>query len=153
MTPFANAVHGGYDGLNSLEATFAKALDKSGVPWARNIPRTGFGIPLISLGTTNFFYPDFIVWSGSNVLAIDTKGGHLLPEATARKLLRISYPDGVDRKLRVRFVSEGRWNESVEMEEKGGYTVWGVRHDGTRQATHLDDIDATVEKVITAVDT
>ncbi len=49
-------------GLNPLEARFAKVLDKQGVPWARNPPRTGYGIPLPSYGPTHNFYPDFIVW-------------------------------------------------------------------------------------------
>jgi type III restriction enzyme len=152
MVEFTNAIHGGYDGLNTLEETFAKALDKAGVPWARNVPRTGFGIPLISLGPTNVFYPDFIAWSNRNVFVIDTKGGHLLSEAAVRKLLRIAYPDGLKRKLRVRFVSEGRWNEFAKLEQKDGYTVWGVRHDGTRQTTHLDELDGVVKAVLKAVD-
>jgi len=147
---FEYALHGGYDGLNPLEQSFAEELDKVGVPWARNPPRTGFGIPLVSLGPTNTFYPDFIAWTDTDVLAIDTKGGHILPEAATRKLLRIDYPDGVDQKLRVRFVSEGRWNPRVEREAKNGYSVWGVRHDGTRRVTHFDQLKEAVADVLSA---
>lgn len=143
---FENALHGSYDGLNTLESSFAEALDETGFPWIRNPSRTGFGIPLISLGPTNTFYPDFIVWDEKNVFAIDTKGGHLLPEAASRKLLSVHYPDGAERKLRVRFISEGRWNSDVEREEKGGYTVWSLRHDGSRQVAHFDELkDAVAE--------
>jgi type III restriction enzyme len=39
---FKNALHEGYYGLNSLELTFAQALDKQGIPWARNPSRTGY---------------------------------------------------------------------------------------------------------------
>jgi type III restriction enzyme len=113
--------------------------------------RTGFGVPLISLETTNTFYPDFVARAGSNVFAIDTKGRHLLPKDASRKLPCIAYPDGLERKLRIRFVSEGRWNQSVELEEKDSYTVWGVHHDGTHQATYLDQLDAVVEAILKVV--
>ena len=36
---------------------------------------------------TRNFYPDFLVWQGNDVLAIDTTGGHLLADKTGRKLL------------------------------------------------------------------
>jgi type III restriction enzyme len=145
---FDNALHGGYDGLNSLESAFARALNETGLPWIRNPPRTGFGIPLISLGPTNTFYPDFIVWDNGNVFAVDTKGGHLLPEAASRKLLSVHYPDGAERKLRVRFVSEGRYNADVEREEKGGYTVWSLRHDGSRKVGHFDRVQDAVAETL-----
>jgi type III restriction enzyme len=71
---FTNAIHDGYDGLNPLELPFARLLDKKEVPWARNPSRTGYRIPLPTMGPTAFFYPDFIVWSGGDVFVIDTKG-------------------------------------------------------------------------------
>jgi type III restriction enzyme len=146
---FSNALHGTYDGLNSLELTFAKALDRIGVPWCRNPPRTGFGIPLVSLGATSIFYPDFVAWNQGDVYAIDTKGGHLLPEAAARKLLKIEHPDGVESKLYVRFLSEGHFNRDVELESRSGFTAWGVRHDGTRQVKHYDSVDEAVAAIVT----
>jgi type III restriction enzyme len=70
---FTNALHEGYDGLNPLESTFARALDGAGVPWFRNPPRSGYGIPLVDIGDTETFYPDFIFWTGNAVVCVDTK--------------------------------------------------------------------------------
>lgn len=61
MESFTNAIHDGYSGLNSLELAFARALDRTGVAWCRNPSRTGYAVPLISVGTTRNFYPDFLV--------------------------------------------------------------------------------------------
>jgi type III restriction enzyme len=64
METFTNSVHDGYDGLNELELKFARALDKTGLIWARNRSQTGYKIPLVTLGQTVWFFPDFIVWAG-----------------------------------------------------------------------------------------
>lgn len=147
MTSFKNAVHPGYDGLNGLEAPFAQALDDAGYPWFRNPARSGYGIPLVSIGPTSTFYPDFIVWRDDTILAIDTKGAHLLAEAAARKLLRIE-PAGTSR-LIVRFVSEGRWSaKDLSQVSKDGYTVWGLKQDSERRAIHFDNLDDVVERVL-----
>ena len=62
VVPFTNSAHEGYSGLNKLELAFAKALDETGYDWCRNPARSGYGIPLITLGATRNFYPDFLVW-------------------------------------------------------------------------------------------
>ena len=72
MHPFEHAVHEGYDGLNFLELRFAEAIDATGLAWCRNPSRVGYGVPLITLGKTTTFYPDFLVWKGDTVFAIDT---------------------------------------------------------------------------------
>jgi len=77
---FQNAVHNGYSGLNELELAFANALDKSRKPWCRNPSRGGFEIPLLDRGNTKTFNPDFLVWGDKVVVAIDTKGDHLIVE-------------------------------------------------------------------------
>ncbi len=77
---FSHALHAKYDGLNGFEKRFAEGLDATKKLWARNPSRTGYGIPLISPGTTRSFYPDFLVWDEANIIAVDTTGGHLLPE-------------------------------------------------------------------------
>ena len=145
---FRNALHRAYDGLNPFEQQFAKALDKTGYAWARNIPRSGYGIPLITLGSTKNFYPDFLVWKDKSVFAIDTKGAHLLAEAAARKLLRIEAPSRSSAKVKVRLVSEGRWNQTAQQVDDEGYTVWGVKQDGSRRLTTVDDLAAVLSRVL-----
>lgn len=147
MEKYTNALHEGYDGLNALELEFARALDREGHLWARNLPRSGFGIPLVSLGPTTTFYPDFLVWRDDLVLAIDTKGGHLLAEAAARKLLTIK-PSSSSPRLAVRLVSPGTYTKEAELEDRDGFTVWGVRHDGTRRVTQIGTMADVATEVL-----
>lgn len=149
IVKFKRALHEGYDRLNSLESNFARALDKHGAPWCRNLPRSGYGIPLPTLGPTVKFYPDFVVWAGDDVFVIDTKGGHLLAEAVTRKLLWIDAPRNATARLFVRLVSEGTWNARAEQVSADGYTVWGVKQGGERTARHYDSLDKVVNAVLT----
>ena len=147
METFSNALHEGYSGLNeSLELPFARAIDKTGLTWYRNPSRSGYNIPLISVGPTRNFYPDFLVWKGKDVFAIDTTGGHLLKEKTGRKLLSIEPAKPTSGRLIVRLVSEGQWNTDVEQEDTAGYTVWGRKQDNTLRAIHVDSVEAAVER-------
>jgi type III restriction enzyme len=146
---FRNAVHDGYDGLNDLEEDFARALEKTEARWCRNPSRTGYRIPLPTLGPTQFFYPDFIVWSETDVFAIDTKGGHLLAEAAVRKLLWIDTPRGATERLFVKLVSEGKYTADATLETKDGYTLWGVRA-GSRAVRNFSDMETLVAAVLTA---
>jgi type III restriction enzyme len=148
MDVFENALHEGYDGLNQLEREFAYALDATGLRWFRNPSRSGYNIPLITVGRTRNFYPDFIVWSGEDVIAVDTTGGHLLQEKTARKLLSIAPAKRQAGRLLVRLVSEGRWTPAVDQVDSEGFTVWGRKQDGTLRAIHVDSIDAAVERAL-----
>jgi type III restriction enzyme len=147
---FKNAVHDGYDGLNSLELAFARTLDKLGAMWCRNPSRTGYRIPLATLGPTSFFYPDFIVWLGTDIFLIDTKGAHLLPEAVVRKLLWIEPPSKVPQRLYVKLVSEGTWKVDATQLTKDGYTLWGAKAAAGRTVKHHDSLDELVAAVLTA---
>ena len=140
---YTNAVHEGYAGLNSLERPFADALDKTGMTWARNPPRSGYGIPLISVGPTSNFYPDFLVWTPERVICIDTKGPHLVHETARRKLLRIRPAPGGPR-LDVQFVSKGKYSDNLEQKSTSGYTCWALGDDGTIQAVSFGELDAVV---------
>ncbi len=149
MDQFSNALHEGYSGLNkSLELPFAKAIDATGLTWYRNPSRSGYYIPLISVGPTRNFYPDFLVWKGDDVYAIDTTGGHLLKDKTGRKLLAIEPAERNAGRLIVRLVSKGKWNSEVEQEDSAGYTVWGRKQDNTLRALHVESIDAAVERAV-----
>lgn len=149
MELFTNALHEGYSGLNeSLELPFARAIDKTGLAWYRNPSRSGYNIPLITVGPTRNFYPDFLVWKDDDVFAIDTTGGHLLKDKTGRKLLSIEPAKGASGRLIVRLVSEGKWNPDVEQEDSAGYTVWGRKQDNTLRAIHVDAVDDAVERAI-----
>lgn len=115
-----------------------------GSPGAVTLRAPGKGIPLITLGSTVTFYPDFLVWVGDDVLAVDTKGEHLLLKAAGRKLLAVRVSPGSATSLHIRFVSRGRFNEQVQEEDKEGFTLWSRREDGTLRAAHHDDLDAVV---------
>jgi len=148
LESFNNALHDGYSGLNSLELTFARALDRTGLPWFRNPSRSGYAVPLISVGTTRNFYPDFLVWKGDDVIAVDTTGGHLLQEKTGRKLLSVIPPKNAAGRLVIRFISEGSYNADIDRQDKAGYTVWGLKQDGTLRATVVESADEAVERAV-----
>lgn len=149
MESFNNAVHEGYSDFNELERAFAHAIDKAGVSWYRNPPRSGYNIPLITIGPTRNFYPDFLAWKSKDVFAIDTTGGHLLEEKTRRKLLSIEPARKNAGRLIVRLVSAGQWNPKGEQEDPSGYTVWGLKQDRTFRTTHVDSVEAAVERSLT----
>ena len=145
---FNNAVHDGYDALNPIELDFAQEIDKTDKTWCRNPARTGYGIPLITLGATNTFYPDFLVWHDDDVLAVDTKGEHLLTEAAGRKLLNVRPHKDVSTQLHVRFVSRGKFSEKIEQQDRDGYTLWARREDGTLSADHHPDMGSVVQALL-----
>ncbi len=149
MEPFTNALHEGYSGLNDLERDFAHAIDKIGLAWCRNPSRSGYNIPLISLGPTRNFYPDFLVWKKKDVFAIDTTGGHLLSDKTAYKLLSIAPATQAGGRLIVRLVSPGKWNAKLEQEDSVGYTIWSRRQDGELRPSHVETVDAAVDRAVT----
>ena len=141
---FENAAHAGYSGLRaSNELPFAKALDVTGMIWARNPDRVGYGIPLITPGPTRNFYPDFLVWTPQRVVCIDTKGQHLVMETAARKLLKINYP-GTGPRLDVQFVTPGRYSDTLEQRDSEGFSAWSLNDDGRISATHFGDLQDVV---------
>jgi type III restriction enzyme len=146
---FDNSIHAAYDGLNDFEKDFARALDKTGVDWCRNPSRTGYGIPLVSLGSTDNFYPDFLAWKNSAVFLLDTKGDHIIADAVARKLLNIGKPARATVSLAVRFISKGQWRKDVVRESAKGFTLWGLNASGDVKVTHSTNIDEVVQRALT----
>ncbi len=144
---FQNAVHNGYSGLNELELAFANALDKSRKPWCRNPSRGGFEIPLLDRGNTKTFNPDFLVWGDKVVVAIDTKGDHLIVEDAGRKLFYIE-STGRGTKLTIRLVTQGQWHaksgEIGKIAGSDGYSVWSLKN-GKPHPVHCRNIAATVQ--------
>jgi type III restriction enzyme len=150
MLPFKNSLHEGYDGLNPLEQSFAEELDRLGLKWCRNASRSGYGIPLVTPGTTRTFYPDFLVWRDDDVFAIDTTGGHLLPEKAARKLLAIQAPSRSTSRVIIRFVSKGRWSSDVQQDHAEGFTIWKLSPNQERRAIHVEDLETAVAQSVRA---
>ena len=142
---FANGLYARYSGLNEFELPFAKALDKTKNVWHRNPSAGGFSIPLLDGGDTDAFYPDFIVWHKKLVFCLDTKGGHLISDAVARKLFDIK-EDGKTKVL-VRFITEGKQTQLRGKAIKGGYTVWKMKT-GSPAPIHVADLDKAVAECL-----
>ena len=142
-TAFAHGLYARYSGMNKFEKAFAEALDKTGDLWHRNPSGGGFWIPLLSEGDTAKFFPDFLVWKGKYIYCLDTKGGHLLSDAVARKLFNIN--DGPTLKLLNRFITEGKQDQLRGKAIKGGYTVWKSKN-GATTPIHVDSLDAAVKE-------
>lgn len=144
---FDNGLYERYSGLNKLEAPFANALDKAGFTWHRNPSNGGFRIPLLSEGDSASFSPDFLVWKGKLVFCLDTKGGHLLTDAVARKLFDIQ--DEGTTKLLTRFISEGKQTVIGGKAIRGGFTVWKMKG-GSPTPIHVSTIDQAVKECLKA---
>ena len=132
---FNRAVHEKYSGLNTLELKFARALDKTKRVWSRNPSNVGYFLPLLGAGKA--YFPDFLVWVDKTVIALDTKGDHLLLEASASKIFEIE-ANGSKSKIILRLVSEGEStmaNGALRKLSNKGYTVWSWRN-GKPHAVH-----------------
>ncbi len=145
---FKHALHDSYD-LNTLEEPIADAIDDTGLPWVRNPSNGGYRIPLLDKGDSLWFYPDFLIWKHDLVFALDPKGGHLIFKDAGRKLLDIRDEKG-QRKLLVRLITEGKWNEHLQKVGPGGYTVWSVFRSTSKLrartvATVADAVDAALK--------
>jgi len=149
LIKYGNSLHEGYDGLNGFEKDFAHALDRTGLPWCRNPSRTGYRIPLATMGPTAFFYPDFLVWDQDDVYAIDTKGGHLISEAAARKLLWIEPPAASATKIFVKLVAEGKWRPDATLVSSEGYSLWGIQPGSGRTTSHFETLDELLSGTLT----
>jgi type III restriction enzyme len=150
MVRFRNAVHEGYSDLNpSLERPFAEALDKTRRVWCRNPSAGGFSIPLLDHGNTRTFRPDFLVWVDNQIMAIDTKGPHLLTVDVMRKLFFIDkLEEGPE--LVIRMVSEGTWHVaptglfSRTGGSSGEYSVW-IQRQGRAHVTPCRNLSEAVD--------
>ncbi|MBR0833186.1 DEAD/DEAH box helicase family protein [Bradyrhizobium manausense] len=146
---FKYAIHNAYDknDFNAFELDFAEALDKARLVWSRNQARSGYSIPLPTPGKTLNFYPDFLVWNGGNVFAIDTKGSHLHADA-ARKLVSIKPASDATKRVFVRFVSNGVVDALGPQPDSSGYTVWTFKPSGDPEFTHCETLAASVERCL-----
>ena len=147
--PYQNALHASYD-LNPLEHEIAAAIDATGLDWARNPVNGGFAIPLLDIGDKRRFFPDFLVWKDELIFALDPKGGHLLAGDAGKKLMNIQDEKG-QRKLIVRFISEGRYNDDLQKLGSGGLTVFSaVKSTGKLRAKAVSSAAEAVEVALKA---
>jgi len=123
-TKFSHALHDSYSGLNQDESPFAEELDRLKLDWCRNPSQSGYGIPLLTRGGSKTFYPDFLVWKGNAIFALDPTGEHILQEKLGRKLLDITPHAKSKTKLWIRLVSRGEWNDHPQKVSSEGFTVW-----------------------------
>jgi type III restriction enzyme len=142
-TGFTFALHERYSNLNTLEKEFALALDKTQRVWFRNLSKGLFEIPLLNGGGTKNFNPDFIVWVDKEIIAIDTKGDHLIVEDAGRKLFYIN-KNGSGLDLVIRLVTRGTWNDRIEKTDAIGFTVWVLRN-GKPHPLHADSVNDAVQ--------
>lgn len=142
---FTNSLHAGYDDLNPLESDFATALDSLGLPWSRNTPRTGYGIPLITVGPTVTFYPDFLLWVGNTVLCLETKGEHLVDTDAGRKLLSIVPNDRTMKRVEVRLISKGKRDSDNNPAGNDGYSLWSLTNGQKLKTTYFEDLSSLVK--------
>lgn len=136
---YKNGIHSDYNDLNSLEDPVAISLDLLGRPWCRN-PSTkdGYCIPIPKYGSGQNFFPDFLLFAGEKVVAIETKGKHLADSAIRNKLFDVS-KFGVE----IVFILSGKIefdNGNVMTINDKGYTL--IFHNGqelkTMHDTNLD---------------
>ena len=147
LVRFQNAIHEGYSDLNGFEREFAGALDKTRKSWCRNPSQGGFEIPLLDRGNTKTFNPDFLIWLDKRVVAIDTKGDHLIVEDAGRKLFHIESVGG-GPSLDIRLVTEGEWHARGgaigKIAGTPGYTIWSLKN-GKAHPTYCRSVAKAVE--------
>jgi type III restriction enzyme len=146
---FKNAIHDAYD-LNDFEGKVADAIDGTGLTWCRNPENGGWSIPLLDTGGTYNFYPDFLVWKGKDIFALDPKGGHILASNAYRKVLSVQKGMKGPRVL-ARLISEGKWSDEVKSLGKHGFTVWSWDMAvGKLQAKHHPTVEKAVRNALVA---
>jgi type III restriction enzyme len=148
---FSNALHSAYSGLNTFELAIARTLDRTQRVWCRNPEGSGYFIPLLDRGSTATFWPDFLVWVDRTVVAIDTKGDHLISEDSRRKLFDIE-GTGDRARIALRLITEGQWNVApsgqVGKHGEDGYTVWRWAS-GRLHAIKCEDARSAVDAALT----
>lgn len=145
---FNNALHSRYSGLNSLELSFARAIDELGYTWVKNPSNGGYSIPLLMKGTKRNFYPDFLVWKNDVVYALDPKADDLIMHDAGRKLFEIRDHNG-HLVIAVRLFTKGEWTDNpINKENDMGYTVWALRA-GRVWARHFMSIEEAVQAALT----
>lgn len=148
METFKNALHEGYDGLNDLERRFARAIDETGLPWARNRSQTGYKIPLVTQGQTVWFFPDFLIWVDGEVICVDTKGSHIVEGDARRKLLSIQPHKDVPTRVVVKFVTEGTWKSDGTADSKDGFSVWELGSGQDLRPLPHEDLESVAKSFV-----
>jgi type III restriction enzyme len=143
ITKFSYALHAGYSDLNKLEKEFAEALDKQKKVWFRNPSRGLFEVPLLSKGGSKNFNPDFLVWADKAIIAIDTKGDHLIVEDAGRKLFHIN-KIGKGPDVIIRLITRGKWDEKIQKTDSTGFTVWSLKN-GKPHPLHAANVNDAVK--------
>jgi len=90
-----------------------------------------------------------LVWVDKAVIALDTKGDHLLLEASASKIFEIE-ANGSKSKIILRLVSEGESTMvggALKKLSNKGYTVWSWRN-GKAHAVHCIDEKALMKAAL-----
>ena len=124
---FKHSLHEKYSDFNQFELEFALELDKAKKPWFRNPKQGCFSIPLLDKGDSNTFNPDFVVWANKSIIAIDTKGDHLIKGDASRKLFSlVKYGKGPN--LFIKLVTKGEWSNEIKKIGTVGFTVWNIKN-------------------------
>jgi type III restriction enzyme len=99
------------------------------------------------VGDSATFYPDFLLWLGSDCWAIDTTGPHLLDEKVRGKLLTLETP-------RLALAVRGTVDlGSGSRKGKDGWSLVLPREHLQPIVEHGDDLDALLGHLISATDT
>jgi type III restriction enzyme len=144
---FNYSLHPQYSDFNTPELKFAQELDKTKKLWFRNPPKGCFEIPLLDEGGTNHFNPDFIVWTKGALIAVDTKGEHLITSDSSRKLFALE-KRGKGPTLKIKIVTQGEWNDKNKINDDG-YTIWFLKN-GKITTTYCRNLKLCVENCLMA---
>ena len=142
-TPFSNALHDQYE-LRPLEVEVAQAIDATGLTWCRNPENGGWSIPMLDTAGTFNFFPDFLVWKGKDIYAVDPKGEHLVEGSAWRKVLSVQKGAKGPRIL-TRLIARGEWSDEPKRRAKGGFTVFSWNFTmGKLAVKHFDTVAKAV---------
>jgi type III restriction enzyme len=146
-TTFDNALHEGYSGFNKLELPFARALDRTGCTWFRNLP-AALQHPAHKRRSYTKFLPRLPSLEGRRRVR-DRHDGRTPPSGKDGPQAALHHAGEVAKgRLLVRLVSEGRWNAKVEQDDSTGYTIWGRKQDDKLAPHHVDSMDEAVERCL-----
>ena len=84
------------------------------------------------------------MWLDKAIIAIDTKGDHLIKEAAGHKIFSLDKV-GSGEDVVIRLVTKGTWSKEVTKTGNNGYTVWKLVN-GKVQPIHADSIAGAVQE-------
>lgn len=83
------------------------------------------------------------MWVDKAILAIDTKGDHLIVEDSGRKLFYID-KIGKGPDLVIKLVTRGKWDDKIQKADNTGYTVWALKN-GKPHPYHAANVNEAVQ--------